>query len=186
MRGVISMDAANQHAGLMVILRLRVRGLTLEKNKGLNNEGLIREVHDRFKKHKLSPKRAKRLRALIYQGFRNPDVERLMRHSREEFDLYAGRPYYSPEEFQQTWYEIGGDFVLNPLMIFAVFAPYAKLTTESGKLLWYPWPMSAAEAASSKTFVQWGAGALRLPEIFRRATATNTMVARRIQAALRF
>jgi len=184
--GVIAMDAALQHAGLMTILRLRVRGLTLEQIKGLNNEALIREVHKRFKKHKLSPKRAKRLRALIYQGFRNPDVERLMRHSREEFDHYAGRPYYSPEEFQQAWYEIGGDFVLNPLMIFAIFAPYAKLMTESGHFLLLPKYMSAAEAASCKTFVQWGAGALRLPEIFSRATATNTMVARRIQAAMRF
>lgn len=184
--GVIAMDAALQHAGLMAILRLRVRGLTLEQIKGLNNEALIREVHKRFKKHKLSPKRAKRLRALIYQGFRNPDIERLMRHSRDDFDLYAGRPYYSPEEFQQTWYEVGGDFVLNPLMIFAMFAPYAKLTTESGHLLLLPKYMSAAEAASCKTFVQWGAGALRLPEMFRMATASNTMVARRIQAAMRF
>lgn len=184
--GVIALDAATQHAGLMAILRLRVRGLTLEQIKGLDNEGLIREVYKRFKKHKLSPKRAKRLRALIYQGFRNPDMVRLMKRSKEEFDLYKGRPYYSPAEFQQAWYEVGGDFILNPLMMFAMFAPSAKLTTDTGKFLWFPKYMTAAEAGTCKTFVQWGAGVIRAPELIRRATSTNTMLARRIQGCMRF
>lgn len=184
--GVISLDAATQHAGLMVILRLRVRGLTLEQIKSLNNEGLIREVYKRFKKHKLSPKQAKRLRALIYQGFRNPDMVRLMKRSKEEFDLYKGRPYYSPAEFQQTWYEVGGDFILNPLTMFAIFAPCAKVTSEAGHFLMFPWPMTAAEAATCKTFVQWTAGVFKIPELVHRATSTNTMLARRIQACMRF
>jgi len=184
--GVIALDAATQHAGLMAILRLRVRGLTLEQIKGLTNEGLIRKVYERFKKHKLSPKRAKRLRALIYQGFRNPDMVRLMKRSKEEFDLYKGRPYYSPAEFQQTWYEVGGDIILNPLSIFAIFAPYARVTSATGHFLWYPKWRSAAELATCKTFVQWGAGVIRVPELIRRATSTNTMLARRIQACMRF
>jgi hypothetical protein len=196
--GTILMNSAQQHVGLVVIMRFRQKGLTLDEIKALNNEKIIAFVRDNFKGaglsseeekkaqgHVLSAERAKKVRAWIYQGFQNPDVIRLARKTKEEFDLFTGRSYYNAEEFEQTWYEMAGDFLLNPLMIATIFAPYAKLTSESGKFLTVKL-MTSAEAAASKNFVQTMATIFRVPEIIQRINASNSMVAQRVQSVLKF
>lgn len=189
--GVILSEAAVEHLGLMTILRFREAGKTLQEIKGADNATVIRWVSEEgLKKGQnkvISPQRGINLRKWIYHGFQNPDIIRLMTDSREEFERYEGRPYYSPEEFEQTWGEWLVDFFLNPLMVASIFAPYAKVSSPEVSFLWTKVTfMTGEQVAKSSNFVQWAANALRVPQLIQQATATNTVLARQIQAVIKW
>jgi hypothetical protein len=184
--GMIMEDAATQHLGLSIILRLRRKDHTLEEIKRADNATLIRWVAEGFGGQVLSPQRAIRLRSLIYQGFQNPDMIRLMSGSLEEFERFPGRPYYTTEEFERAWYEGVSDFFLNPLMLTSMFVSSALVTSETGKFLWLPKYMTPAEAAASKSLVQTAASRLGVPELIRSATAQNAILAERIRSVIQW
>ncbi len=180
--GYIMEEAAAQHWGFSLIMRLRAKGHLLSEIKEAGRSTLARWVADGFKGRALTDRQANNMLEVIAQGFKNPDMVRLMSGTLEEFERYKVRPYYSVEQFRRTWAESLTDFATNPLMVFSIFAPFAKLGAlgPAAARLLSASKLSNAEAAASETFLQFMGRTFQMPRLLARTTASNTMLGRRV------
>jgi hypothetical protein len=184
--GYIMEEAAAQHAGFSIIKRLRSKDHLLSEIKAADRATLVRWVAAGFGGRILTDRQSENMLDLIAQGFRNPDMVRLMSGTLEEFEIYQGRPYYNSEQFSRSWTESVTDFATNPLMVFGIFAPFAKLGSV-GKVaaeLLATGRTTNAEAAASETFLQFMSRTFQVPRLLSQTTSSNTMLARQIHAAI--
>lgn len=181
--GYIMEEAAAQHVGFTIIMRLRAKNHLLSEIKAADRGTLVRWVADGFSGRVLSNRQADNMLDLIVQGFKNPDMVRLMSGTLEEFESFPGRPYYDLEQFRCTWAESLTDFATNPLVVFSIFAPFAKLGS-IGKFMASSLAVGKitnAEAAASETFLQFMSRTFQAPRLLARTTASNTMLGRQVQ-----
>jgi len=124
-------EALVQHAGLILIIRLREAGVPLEKIDTFNNEKFIAETQKLFNWN-LTQKEALKLRFSIRMAFDNPDVKRLATASRQMFDIDLGKSYFNSDAFDATWQDWIGD-VVNIKNVVVMLGPSAVIST-GGKL----------------------------------------------------
>ncbi len=105
--GQIQQEAAQQHCGLLIITRLREKGLSFEQMRALDNQAFVDRIQALFGQ-KISQDDAKRMRAAMMFGFRHSDVDRLV-NGKLQLDVDIGTSYYDTEDFKESWGEwLGG------------------------------------------------------------------------------
>lgn len=130
-------EAAVQHLGLMLMVRLRKTGMSWEQIRGLDNKSFMQEVNTRFKlkeEYKVGPKRAMKMRFSLMQAFRNPDVEKLFKPGRQNFAVDTGEQYFDTWEFEKTWLELLYDAI--DVKNVAMLMPGAVVSV-GGKTAWF-------------------------------------------------
>lgn len=90
--GEITWDAAVNHGALLLMMRLRDRGLTLDEIRALDDNGLIDFVRTKFTSGgrpgpTLTPQQARRMRAALVRAFEHPDVMRLWATGKSATDI---------------------------------------------------------------------------------------------------
>jgi len=83
--GEVTWEAAVNHGGLLLITRLRQKGMTLDQIRNLKEDTLVAAFRSHFaeddkdviEEAKLTPQDIRRMRQSIMAAFRHPDVERL-------------------------------------------------------------------------------------------------------------
>ena len=131
-------DAAVQHTGLLLLMRLRDKGFTFDEIKSLNNEKFIATVNDLFQlkeENKIEPLQAMRMRFAITQAFRNEDVDRLMKQTPQEFAVDSGKSYFTTQDFEKTWIETAYDVV--DVKNVAMFLGPNAVVSAGGKTAWF-------------------------------------------------
>jgi hypothetical protein len=133
-------EALVQHAGLILVIRLREAGVPLDEVDSFSNEELIAETQKLFN-WTITEKEALKLRFSIKMAFNNPDVRRLSGKSKQIFDIdsgasyfksYKGESYLTSDEFDEIWRDWVGD-VVNIKNVITMLGPSAVISS-SGKL----------------------------------------------------
>ena len=174
--GVVLDDASHTCVGILMISQLRSRDVSLAEIKSMSRADLKQKVAERFKGHKLSDARAKKLHAAIHFALQNRDVERLVEGKAQVLDAEAGRQYYSQsyESLQTTMSDVGESMVLPAALLWAL--PVARVSSIVpprapglvGYVKWAgQWAHPTGEAAKTAiTVKQWAAGVMGLPAVF--------------------
>jgi len=159
--GTMQDEASVQHAGMLLVLRLREKGLALDEIQGLNTKAFAARIREFFGQE-MSDEDALRMRFAVTQAFQNPDVGRLMRQSREQFDLDLGKSYFGTEDFEATWQDWIGDAV-NAKNVLLMLGPSAVVSV-GGKAAGIGL-MTGEELNTAVTVKDAFATLIRLPEL---------------------
>lgn len=159
--GAIQMDAASQHVGIVLITRLREKGLTLAEIRRLSNDEFIGAVGS--PESNVTAEDALRMRAAIMYAFQNPDVVKLEKRSADALAVEGGDPYYDSEPFRETWLQWAGDIV-NIKNVLLCAGPSA-IAKAGGAWAWHGSALTAEQLGTAVTVKDAFASAVYMPEL---------------------
>ncbi|MBF8265357.1 MAG: hypothetical protein HW384_1221 [Dehalococcoidia bacterium] len=93
-------EAAAQVAGIRFAEELRARGITFEEMKSMTPGKMQEVVRAQYGKD-LSEEHARKLRQVLFDAFKNVDVDAIRRGDKTQFNVDLGRQYFDTEILQQ-------------------------------------------------------------------------------------
>ncbi|MDO8636128.1 MAG: hypothetical protein Q7R34_07795, partial [Dehalococcoidia bacterium] len=93
-------EAAAQVAGIRFAEELRARGITFEEMKSMTPGKMQEVVRAQYGKE-MSEEHARKLRQVLFDAFKNVDVDAIRRGDKTQFNIDLGRQYFDTEILQQ-------------------------------------------------------------------------------------